>query len=280
MLPAIYFVFSRAGCDRSVGWLLESGIRLTDAASATTSRSSPRCARLDGRRGPRALGFYEFREALGAGIAAHHAGMLPLFKETVEDLFKQGLVKVVFATETLSLGINMPAKSVVIDDVVKFQGERHEMLTPGEYTQLTGRAGRRGIDPVGHAVVMYQTRPDVTFERIASLASTRTYELTSSFRPSYNMAVNLIRNYSREETHHLLNSSFAQFLADRGVVVQERELEHERAFVAGYRRAMHVRPRRLLRVLGAAGEGPADPRRRPAGPARGAAAAVRRRSAR
>src|SRR6266540_3232879 len=184
------------------------------------------------------LGFYEFREALGRGISAHHAGMLPLFKETVEDLFKQGLVKVVFATETLSLGINMPAKTVVIDDVVKFQGERHEMLTPGEYTQLTGRAGRRGIDPLGHAVVVYQTRPDVTFERIASLASTRTYELTSSFRPSYNMAVNLVRNYTRAEAHHLLNSSFAQFLADRGVVAIERDLERRRASVDGYREKM------------------------------------------
>ncbi|HXJ62824.1 MAG TPA: DEAD/DEAH box helicase [Actinomycetota bacterium] len=239
MLPAIYFVFSRAGCDRSVRWLLESGIRLnTRAESDRIKEFAEMRAAWMGDEDLGTLGFYEFREALGAGIAAHHAGMLPLFKETVEDLFKQGLVKVVFATETLSLGINMPAKSVVIDDVVKFQGERHEMLTPGEYTQLTGRAGRRGIDPVGHAVVTYQTRPDVTFERIASLASTRTYELTSSFRPSYNMAVNLIRNYSEEETHHLLNSSFAQFLADRGVVVQERELEHKKAFVAGYREQM------------------------------------------
>jgi ATP-dependent RNA helicase HelY len=239
MLPAIYFVFSRAGCDRSVRWLLESGIRLTTRAERDHIRefAEMRVAWM-GDEDLGTLGFYEFREALGAGIAAHHAGMLPLFKETVEDLFKRGLVKVVFATETLSLGINMPAKSVVIDDVVKFQGERHEMLTPGEYTQLTGRAGRRGIDPVGHAVVTYQTRPDVTFERIASLASTRTYELTSSFRPSYNMAVNLIRNYSEEETHHLLNSSFAQFLADRGVVVQERELEHKRAYIAGYREQM------------------------------------------
>ncbi|MFL5799836.1 MAG: DEAD/DEAH box helicase [Actinomycetota bacterium] len=239
MLPAIYFVFSRAGCDRSVRWLLDSGIRLTTRAENDRIRefAEMRAAWM-GDEDLATLGFYEFREALAAGISAHHAGMLPLFKETVEDLFKQGLVRVVFATETLSLGINMPAKTVVIDDVVKFQGERHEMLTPGEYTQLTGRAGRRGIDPLGHAVVVYQTRPDVTFERIASLASTRTYELTSSFRPSYNMAVNLVRKYTREESHHLLNSSFAQFLADRGVVVQERELERRRAFVDGYREQM------------------------------------------
>src|SRR5207237_2755040 len=132
------------------------------------------------------LGFYEFLEALCAGVAAHHAGMLPMFKETVEEMFEAGLVKVVFGTETLSLGINMPAKAVVIEDLWKFQGERHELLTPGEYTQLTGRAGRRGIDDLGHAVVVYQ-KNRIDFERIASLATTRTYELTSSFRPSSNM---------------------------------------------------------------------------------------------
>jgi ATP-dependent RNA helicase HelY len=159
-----------------------------------------------------------------------------VFKETVEELFEAGLVKVVFATETLSLGINMPAKSVVIEDLWKFQGERHEILTPGEYTQLTGRAGRRGIDELGHAIVVYQRQ--VPFDRVASLASTRTYELTSSFRPSYNMAVNLVRNYSREEAHHLLNSSFAQFLADRGVVSLERQLERDKAYLAGYREQM------------------------------------------
>src|SRR5436189_156887 len=173
---------------------------------------------------------------LGAGVAAHHAGMLPVFKEIVEDLFAAGLVKVVFATETLSLGINMPAKTVVIEDLWKFSGERHELLTPGEYTQLTGRAGRRGIDPIGYAVVLYQQQ--VPFERVAGLASTRTYELRSSFRPSYNMTVNLVRNYTRQQARHLLNSSFAQFLADRGVVTLERELERDGAAIAGYREAM------------------------------------------
>src|SRR5207244_1692725 len=180
------------------------------------------------------LGFYEFVEALTAGIAAHHAGMLPIFKETVEEMFEAGLVKVVFATETLSLGINMPAKTVVIEDLWKFQGERHELLTPGEYTQLTGRAGRRGIDQLGHAVVVYQRQ--VAFERVAGLAATRTYDLTSSFRPSYNMAVNLVQNYTPEQAHRLLNSSFAQFLADRGVVALERQRERDAQAVEGYRK--------------------------------------------
>ena len=130
----------------------------------------------------------------------------------------------------------MPAKTVVIEDLWKFQGERHELLTPGEYTQLTGRAGRRGIDALGHAVVVYQRQ--VPFERVAGLAATRTYDLTSSFRPSYNMAVNLVRNYTPEQAHHMLNTSFAQFLADRGVVALER--------------ARPARPRRARRVPRAA----------------------------
>jgi len=235
MLPAIYFVFSRAGCDRSVGWLRDAGIRLTtrEEAEAIRERAETRTAWI-GDDDLTTLGFWDFLDGLTAGIAAHHAGMLPAFKETVEELFEQGLVKVVFATETLSLGINMPAKTVVIEDLWKFQGERHELLTPGEYTQLTGRAGRRGIDPLGHAVVVFQRQ--VPFERVAGLAATRTYDLTSSFRPSYNMAVNLMRNYTREQAHRLLNSSFAQFLADRGVVALERARARDREALEGYRK--------------------------------------------
>jgi ATP-dependent RNA helicase HelY len=234
MLPAIYFVFSRAGCDRSVQWMLQAGIRLTsdDERRRIREFAELRAAWIE-QDDLGTLGFWEFLDGLLAGVAAHHAGMLPVFKETVEELFEGGLVKVVFATETLSLGINMPAKTVVIEDLWKFSGERHELLTPGEYTQLTGRAGRRGIDTLGHAVVVYQRQ--VPFERVAGLAATRTYELSSSFRPSYNMAVNLVRNYTPEQAHHLLNSSFAQFLADRGVVALERQLERDRAYLDGYR---------------------------------------------
>jgi ATP-dependent RNA helicase HelY len=237
MLPAIYFVFSRAGCDRSVKWLVGSGIRLTtrEEGNRIRDRAEMRAAWID-EDDLATLGFYDFLEGLTAGVAAHHAGMLPVFKETVEELFEEGLVKVVFATETLSLGINMPAKTVVIEDLWKFQGERHELLTPGEYTQLTGRAGRRGIDALGHAVVVYQRQ--VPFERVAGLAATRTYDLTSSFRPSYNMAVNLVRNYEPEQAHHLLNASFAQFLADRGVVALERTRRRHQEALDGYRANM------------------------------------------
>jgi ATP-dependent RNA helicase HelY len=234
MLPAIYFVFSRAGCDRAVRSVIDAGVRLTSHEESVRIRefAEMRAAWMH-EEDLEALDFYDFVEGLAAGVASHHAGMLPLFKETVEELFEQALVKVVFATETLSLGINMPARTVVIEDLWKFQGERHELLTAGQYTQLTGRAGRRGIDDLGHAVVLLQ--PNVEFERVASLASTRTYELTSSFRPSYNMAVNLVRNYTREQTHQLLDSSFAQFLADRSVVTLQRQIDRDRETAASYR---------------------------------------------
>src|SRR5438309_696464 len=171
----------------------------------------------------RVLNYGEWLTGLEAGVASHHAGMVPPFKEAVEACFANALVKVVFATETLSLGINMPARSVVIERLTKFSGERNEFLTPGEYTQLTGRAGRRGIDEVGSAIVLWW--PFVPFDQVASLAGTRTYALTSSFRPTYNMAANLVRRYPPETAHHLLNLSFAQYRADADVVRLEAQLE-------------------------------------------------------
>ncbi|MEY2449387.1 MAG: ATP-dependent helicase HelY, partial [Acidimicrobiaceae bacterium] len=173
------------------------------------------------------LGYDSWSAALEAGVAAHHAGMVPPFKEAVEECFSQGLVKVVFATETLALGINMPARTVVIEKLSKFTGERHEFLTPGEYTQLTGRAGRRGLDPVGFAVVLWS--PFVPFEQVASLASSRAFRLTSAFRPTYNMAANLVQRYEPSDAHHLLNLSFAQYQTDRSIVRLETRLDKRRA---------------------------------------------------
>jgi ATP-dependent RNA helicase HelY len=230
-LPAIYFIFSRAGCDEAVGHCMREGRRLTSAgerrqirqlAEATAGHLSD--ADLD------ALGYGNWLAGLEAGFAAHHAGLVPPFKEAVERCFGAGLVKVVFATETLSLGVNMPARCVVIEKLYKFGGERVEPLTPGEYTQLTGRAGRRGTDEVGYAVVVWSA--NVTFEQVASLAGARSYTLTSSFHPTYNMATNLVRRCSPEEAHHLLNLSFAQYRADSDVVRFERHLERARLELA------------------------------------------------
>ena len=162
--------------------------------------------------------------------------MLPAFKEVVEDLFQQGLIKVVFATETLALGINMPAKSVVLERLVKWNGEAHADLSAGEYTQLTGRAGRRGIDVEGHAVVLWSD--DLDPEVLAGLASTRTYPLKSSFRASYNMAVNLVGTMGRQRARDVLETSFAQFQADQSVVGLSAEAKRLREAQDGYRTAM------------------------------------------
>ena len=228
LLPAIYFIFSRAACDDAVKICLDAGVRLTTADERERIREivDTHVAGLSDSD-LRVLGYGRWSAAVEAGIAAHHAGMVPPFKEAVETCFAAGLVKVVFATETLSLGINMPARTVVIEKLTKFTGERHELLTPGDYTQLTGRAGRRGIDPVGHAVVLWS--PFVPFEQVASLAASRSFRLTSAFRPTYNMAANLVQRYEPAEAHHLLNLSFAQYQADASVVALETRLEKRAA---------------------------------------------------
>ncbi|MGH9225117.1 MAG: DEAD/DEAH box helicase [Acidimicrobiales bacterium] len=235
MLPAIYFIFSRAACDDAVRQCLDFGLRLTTPEAREQIRAIAE-AKVDMLSDDdlRVLGYGSWLAGLEAGFAAHHAGMVPPFREAVEAAFAKGLVKAVFATETLALGINMPARSVVIEKLSKFTGERHEFLSPGEYTQLTGRAGRRGIDEVGNAVVLWS--PFVPFDQVAGLASTRTYTLTSSFRPTYNMAANLVRRYPPDAAHHLLNLSFAQYRADRDVVRLEAQLEKSEKVLAGYRR--------------------------------------------
>jgi ATP-dependent RNA helicase HelY len=222
LLPAITFIFSRAGCDAAVLQCLDAGLRLTtpDEAAEITALVERRTADIPDEDLP-VLGFPDWLAGLRRGIAAHHAGMLPTFKEVVEELFAAGLIRAVFATETLALGINMPARTVVIERLDKWNGENHADLTPGEYTQLTGRAGRRGIDVEGHAVVLWQ--PGVDPLAVAGLAGTRTYPLSSSFRPSYNMAVNLVGRVGRRRAAALLESSFAQFQADRGVVGLARQ---------------------------------------------------------
>ena len=233
LLPAIVFIFSRVGCDAAVRQLLESGVRLTTTAerqqiAAIMERHVVGLS--DGDL--RALDYDVFAEGLSRGVAAHHAGMLPTFKECVEEAFVRGLIKVVFATETLALGINMPARSVVLEKLVKFDGETHADVTPGEYTQLTGRAGRRGIDVEGHAVVLWQ--PGLDPRAVAGLASRRTYPLRSSFAPTYNMAVNLVASVGRERARTLLEQSFAQFQSDRSVVGVARTLAKNEEDIEAY----------------------------------------------
>ena len=160
------------------------------SGTASGRSSTATSARIDDRD-LAVLGYGRFLAGLEAGVAAHHAGMVPPFKEAVEACFVEGLVKVVFATETLAVGINMPARTVVIEKLSKFTGDHHEFLTPGEYTQLTGRAGRRGIDDVGYAVVLWS--PFVPFDQVAGAGLQPLVPLSSAFRPTYNMAANLVR---------------------------------------------------------------------------------------
>ncbi len=236
LLPGIVFIFSRNGCDQAVRQCLQEGIRLTTREERVEIRriTSEALASLDDDD-LRVLGVHEWVSGLERGVAAHHAGLLPQFKSVVEQLFQRRLVKLVFATETLALGINMPARSVTIERLDKFNGEERLPLTSGEYTQLTGRAGRRGIDHEGHAVVVW--RDGLDLEGLAHLASARSFPVRSSFRPTPNMAVNLLQRLTPALARDTLELSFAQFQADRAVVEQARELRAEQASLAGYEQA-------------------------------------------
>ncbi|WP_345802468.1 DEAD/DEAH box helicase [Microbacterium sp. AZCO] len=237
LLPAIFFIFSRIGCDAAVGQVRRSGMRLTTQEERLEIRAiveDRTRTLLD--EDLAVLGYYEWLDNLERGVASHHAGLLPAFKEVVEELFQRKLVKVVFATETLALGINMPARTVVLEKLEKFNGEARVAITSGEYTQLTGRAGRRGIDVEGHAVIQWTEGLDP--QAVAALASRRTYPLNSSFRPTYNMAVNLIDQFGRGRAREILESSFAQFQADRSVVGLARQVREQEESLAGYEQAM------------------------------------------
>ena len=237
LLPAIFFIFSRVGCEAAVKACQSSSIRLTTTEEKQEIRRvvEEKCYNI-ADEDLATLGYFEWLSGLERGVAAHHAGMLPAFKEVVEELFLRKLVKVVFATETLALGINMPARTVVLERLDKFNGEGRVQITPGEYTQLTGRAGRRGIDTQGHSVIQWSANMDPN--NVAGLASKRTYPLVSPFRPTYNMAVNLIEAFGRERAREVLETSFAQFQADRSVVGLARGIREKQVSLDGYAKAM------------------------------------------
>ncbi len=260
LLPAIWFRFSRSGCDAAVDECLRSSLRLTDAGDVDRIRAvvekhtaTVPPEDLD------ALAFAEWLDGLERGFAAHHAGMVPVFRHAVEELFGLGLVRVVFATETLAVGVNMPARTVVLERLVKPTADGPERLTPGEYTQLTGRAGRRGIDTEGHAVVLWT--PEVQPATVAGLASTRTYPLTSSLRVGYNTAVNLVGRLGAPAARDLLRRSFAQFQAEMSVAaltaavrtntVTLHALDTELAAAEGFAEYVALRDR-LVAARGAA----------------------------
>ena len=237
LLPAIFFIFSRVGCDEAVRQMVNSDVRLISRDDRDTVRRyvEERCAELP-REDLDALDFEVWVSGLERGVAAHHAGLLPLFKEVVEELFLQRLIKVVFATETLALGVNMPARTVVLEKLDKFNGEARVQLSPGEFTQLTGRAGRRGIDIEGHSVIQWNN--NLNPQVVATLASKRTYPMYSSFKPTYNMTINLLERYDVDTVRQILQSSFAQFQADRTVVSLAQKAKAQEVSLIGYAGSM------------------------------------------
>ncbi|MFM5905036.1 MAG: DEAD/DEAH box helicase [Micrococcales bacterium] len=237
LLPAIFFIFSRAGCEAAVKACQHHSLRLTTRDEQQEIRRIVEEKVYNiADEDLSTLGYFEWLSGLERGVAAHHAGMLPAFKEVVEELFLRKLVKVVFATETLALGINMPARTVVLERLDKYNGEGRVQITPGEYTQLTGRAGRRGIDVEGHSVIQWAGNLDPV--TVAGLASKRTYPLISPFRPTHNMAVNLIEAFGRDRAREVLETSFAQFQADRSVVGLARSIRDKQVSLEGYAEAM------------------------------------------
>lgn len=224
LLPAITFIFSRAGCDAAVLQCMRANLVLTNrtAAEAIGAYIDEQTTDLS-REEKSLLGLARWRKCLMRGFAAHHAGMLPLQRHIVEHLFSEGLLQAVFATETLALGINMPARTVVLEKLVKFNGTAHVDLTPGQYTQLTGRAGRRGKDDYGVAVIEWSQQMDL--EAVAELASAPSAPLKSMFQPNYNMAVNLLAGHSYEDSVALIERSFAQFQVDHSVVETAQKVE-------------------------------------------------------
>jgi ATP-dependent RNA helicase HelY len=255
LLPAIVFIFSRNQCDEAAEACIRGGIRLTDANQrAEIAEIIDSRVEMFSDDDLAALSFSKFANQLEFGVGSHHAGLVPAFKEIVEECFIRGLVRLVFATETLAVGLNMPARAVVVEKITKFTGEHHQPLKASEYTQLTGRAGRRGIDTVGHALVLWNQF--VGFDQVAALALSRSFRLVSAFRPTYNMAANLIQTHSRQEAHHLLNLSFAQFQSGRDVVeiqarIARRSKERDRlreqarssfGDIDEYRRSFKSRP--------------------------------------
>ncbi len=221
MLPAICFIFSRRGCDKAVKDLGNVVLVSLDEKKLIQDRLQRYVS-----QNPEAVrqGFHP--EALLRGIASHHAGVLPAWKELVEELFQQGLVKVVFATETLAAGINMPARSTIISSISKRTQDGHRQLTGSEFLQMAGRAGRRGLDAQGY-VVTVQTRFEGAREA-GHLALSAADPLFSQFTPSYGMVLNLLQRYDLHKAKELVQRSFGRYLAGLDLVDDEECLDRLR----------------------------------------------------
>ena len=220
-LPCIYFKFSRQGCEDEAKALLSSAVQLRSHPEKVLAHAEEICSELSDSD-KEAIKYDMFIGQLASGVGVHHAGLVPQLKQLVETCFNDGLLDIVIATETLALGVNMPARSVVIDKLTKYNGETHELLTPSQFSQLSGRAGRRGLDTQGTAVVLWS--PFVDFAQVVSLVGSSDFKLESSFRPNYNMAANLVRSHTEERAEEILGKSFAQHLIQRDLGIYEKRL--------------------------------------------------------
>ncbi|MBD1919597.1 RNA helicase [Microcoleus sp. FACHB-831] len=216
MLPAIYFIFSRRGCDKAVEEMGDLILVNRGEREVLKQRIEEFLAKNPDAGSPGRV------QALLRGIASHHAGILPAWKGLVEELFQMGLVKVVFATETLAAGINMPARTTVISSLSKRTDDGHRLLKASEFLQMAGRAGRRGMDTVGHVVTL-QT-PFEGAKEAAYLATSQADPLVSQFTPSYGMVLNLLQTHTLEEARDLIERSFAQYLATLYLKPQEQAI--------------------------------------------------------
>jgi len=255
LLPVIVFIFSRAACDNAVHQCRRDGLLFTTPderreieaiAETRLSDFSPEDLQ--------ALEYADFIDCLRRGLAMHHAGMVPAFREIVEVCFERNLLAVVFATETLALGVNMPARSVALEKFSKFSDAGRKFLTSGEYSQMTGRAGRRGLDDEGHAIVCFAN--EVALSDVGRVALAPPSDLHSSFRPTYNFTANLVNHFEFETALEVVRRSFAQFETDHRPSGSKRPLgdqmlaRHHVLEELGYATGWHLNPRgQLLRSI-------------------------------
>jgi ATP-dependent RNA helicase HelY len=223
LLPVIVFIFSRAACDDAVHQLRRDGLLFTTPEQRREIEQIAESRLGDFSKDDlQALEYADFIDALRRGITSHHAGMVPAFREIVESCFERNLLAVVFATETLALGVNMPARSVALERFTKYSDAGRQFLTSAEYAQMTGRAGRRGLDDEGHAIVCFSN--DLALHDVGRVALAPPSDLHSSFRPTYNFTANLVNHFDYDTALEVVQRSFAQFENDRRPSASKRPL--------------------------------------------------------
>ena len=260
MLPAIYFTFSRRKCDEQMEKCVSLELVTQEEQSKIKEVIDEFLAENPYLYNNKHIEF------LMQGVASHHAGLLPGWKLLVEKLFQQGLIKVVFATETLAAGINMPARSTVISSISKRTDSGHRTLTPSEFLQMSGRAGRRGMDEVGYVTIV--GTPYQSPQEVADLVLSDANPLESRFAPSYSMVLNLLQRFTIDEAKELILKSFGYFssntrLAGLQLLIDEnnRKLKEAAQFVCPYKyttddlrefnkvRDNYVQNRRIMKTI-------------------------------